>query len=97
MEDVLRTKRTPDEDWASFRSCSVSDGTHLVWRGTVDDRGRPLFKCEGITWDARRLAWCHENGPVLKGQGVEQVCGYKGVCVDPGHLRPKVRVRLEPA
>jgi hypothetical protein len=73
------------DDRDRFLSHTRADGACRVWTGAVSKTGRGQFKVDGATYDAPRLAWCEENGPVPKGRMVKHRCG-RPECVLPAHL-----------
>lgn len=84
--DPIDPPPTPD-DLLSFGSSVVRDGECLVWKGHVDEDGKPTVRLSGGDGlHPAELAFAASYGGVPRaGYEVVQSCG-RDECVTPGHL-----------
>lgn len=61
----------------------TADGCWL-WVASVDDRGHPRFKGDGVSNHARRFIWQKLKGPLRAEQHVHFTCEHE-LCVNPEH------------
>lgn len=69
-------------DLERFNNLVRIEGSHMIWVGAIDGRGRPTFWCDGKNVSAHRWAWSNDHG---KTPGyLRRVCDRRG-CVAPDH------------
>lgn len=65
----------------------LSDDQCWPWQGYRDAKGYGRVTIGGMPWNAARVAYLLERGPIPVGLGVLHSCDRRE-CVNPCHLRP---------
>ena len=63
----------------------VAEDDHILWVGTISNKGYGRFGLGGKKWQAHRAAYEHYREPIPPGMVVDHLCRVRN-CVNPGHL-----------
>lgn len=80
--DLIVSQALPPRYWAKVEKT----GTCWNWVAGKTSNGYGLFKFDGTTQVAHRLAYVATHGPIPKGMQIDHMCHNRG-CVRPDHLR----------
>lgn len=76
--------QTPQERfWSKVLFGAGADACHIWVRGKSNGYGR--FNLDGFTWQAHRLAWTWEHGPIPEGLEPDHRCRNRA-CVRTSHM-----------